>query len=598
MTAHVTDDGTVDAITVEVISQSLGGIVQEMQNALFCTGYSTIVRESRDASCAILDSAGRVLSQFTVLPLHLGAFPACVDALLERYPAKTLKAGDAFVVNHPYYGGSPHAPDMALISPIVLDGELFGFSASIAHKSDIGGMVPGSSSGQAREIFHEGIMLPPVKFMAEGTVVLEVETILAANSRTPELVLGDLSGQVGATALGASRVADLCAKHGAGVVAAAGRRLYLLTEQRVRAAVKEWPDGVYTGNAKVHSDGLEGGEPIVVRVSVRIDGGQASFDWTASDDQVAGPYNIRPPLVRAVCSYAIKCLVDPDLPSNEGLTLAVESLTRPGSCLEPHIPAPVNTYMPIANVAAEAVFDALAEILPLARIAESSRGISGTLAHFDGRGGFPRVQYELPAGAIGARAGGDGVSASKAHVANGTITPIEIIESEFPVELVRFELVPDSGGPGRHRGGLAYVREYRMLGEGQFSSRVGQMLSAPDGREGGRPGSAGATVVNPGTPREHVILSEDGTFRLYAGDVLRREMTGAGGYGNPLTRPVEQVVADVLDGYVTVDGARRDYGVVLDADGADYRVDETETSRLRTPVSARPSDNSHNQESS
>ena len=578
------DGSTVDAITVEVISQSLGGIVQEMQNALFCTGYSTIVRESRDASCAILDPEGRVLSQFTVLPLHLGAFPACVEALLERYPAETLRAGDAFVVNHPYYGGSPHAPDMALISPIVLDGKLFGFSASIAHKSDIGGMVPGSSSGQAREIFHEGILLPPVRFMTAGAVVQEVETILAANSRTPELVLGDLSGQVGATGLGASRVADLCAKHGADVVAAAGERLYLLTEQRVRAAVQEWPDGVYTGSAKVHSDGLEGGEPIVVRVSVTIRGDRAGFDWTASDDQVAGPYNIRPPLVRAVCSYALKCLVDPDLPSNEGLTLAVESRTRPGSCLDPHIPAPVNTYMPIANVAAEAVFDALAEILPLARIAESSRGISGTLAHFDEGGRFPRVQYELPAGAIGARADGDGVSASKAHVANGTITPIEIIESEFPVELVRFELVPDSGGPGRHRGGLAYVREYRLHGEGQFTSRVGQMLSAPDGREGGRPGSPGATVVNPDTPQAHVIVSADGTFRLRAGDVLRREMTGAGGYGDPLTRPVEEVLADVLDGYVSVGAARRDYGVVLVPEGAGYRVDETETARLRTAV--------------
>lgn len=571
----------VDAITVEVISQSLGGIVQEMQNSLFCTGYSTIVRESRDASCAILDPAGRVLSQFTVLPLHLGAFPACVESLLTFYPAETLKTGDAFIVNHPYYGGSPHAPDMALISPIVIDEELFGFGASIAHKSDIGGMVPGSSSGQAREIFHEGIMLPPVKFVAEGVPVQEVDTILRANSRTPDLVLGDLSGQVGCTALAADRVGRLCEKYGADVVAAAAERLYLLTEHRVRATIATWQDGVYTGSAVVHSDGLEGGEPIVVRVTVTIAGDHASFDWTASDDQVAGPYNIRPPLVRAVCSYAIKCLVDPDLPSNEGLTLAVESVTRPGSCLDPHIPAPVNTYMPIANVAAEAIFDALAEILPLARIAESSRGISGTISHFEDGGRFPRVQYELPAGAIGARADGDGVSASKAHVANGTITPIEIIESEFPVELVRFDLVPDSGGAGRYRGGLAYVREYRMLGEGQFSSRVGQMLSAPSGRAGGQPGSPGATVVNPGTPTEHVILSKDGNFRLHAGDIIRREMTGAGGYGSPLERPVAEVLDDVLDGYVTPRGALDSYGVLVVPDGPVWRVDEAATERER-----------------
>jgi N-methylhydantoinase B len=576
----------IDAITVEVISQSLGGIVQEMQNSLFCTGYSTIVRESRDASCAILDAEGRVLSQFTVLPLHLGAFPACVRSLLEFYPAETLRSGDAFIVNHPYYGGSPHAPDMALIAPIVVEGELFGFSASIAHKSDIGGMVPGSSSGQAREIFHEGILLPPVRFVREGRPVREVDTILRANSRTPELVLGDLSGQVGCTALGATRVADLCHKYGVDVVAAAAERLYLLTEQRVRAAVAQWPDGVYSGSAALHSDGLEGNRPITIRVTVTIDGDHARFDWSETDDQVAGPYNIRPPLVRAVCSYALKCLVDPDLPSNEGLTLAVESITRPGSVVDPHFPAPVNTYMPIANVAVEAVLDALAEILPLARIAESSRGISGTISHFQDGGRFPRVQYELPAGAIGARVDGDGVSASKAHVANGTITPIEIIESEFPVELVRFELVPDSGGAGRYRGGLAYVREYRMLGDGQYSSRVGQMLSSPVGRDGGQPGSPGATVVNPGTAREHVILSEDGNYRLYAGDVIRREMTGAGGYGNPFDRPVEEVLDDVLDGYVTARGARESYGVVLVPDGPLWRVDRSATERERASRSA------------
>lgn len=572
---------TVDPVTLQVIQARLAGIVQEMQNSLFCTGYSTIVRESRDASCAILDPDGRVLSQFTVLPLHLGAFPACVQSLLTFYPAETLRRGDAFIVNHPYYGGSPHAPDMALIAPIIVEGRLFGFSASIAHKSDIGGMVPGSSSGQAREIFHEGILLPPVKFAAEGRAVPEVETILRANSRTPQLVLGDLSGQVGCTTLGATRVADLCQKYGADVVAAAAQRLYLLTEQRIRAAVAQWPDGVYSGSAALHSDGLEGNRPITIRVTVTIAGDQASFDWLRADDQVAGPYNIRPPLVRAVCSYVLKCLVDPELPTNEGLTLAVASTTRPGSVLDPHFPAPVNTYMPIANVAVEAALDAFAEILPLARIAESSRGISGTISHFEEGGRFPRVQYELPAGAIGARIDGDGVSASKAHVANGTITPIEIIESEFPVELVSFELVPDSGGAGRYRGGLAYVREYRMLGNGQFSSRVGQMLSSPVGRDGGQPGSPGATVVNPGTPEEHVILSQDGTYRLYPGDILRREMTGAGGYGNPLDRPVAEVLDDVLDGYVTPQGALDGYGVVVVPDGPLWQVDEPATERER-----------------
>ncbi|MPZ61455.1 MAG: hypothetical protein GEU93_09190 [Propionibacteriales bacterium] len=572
---------TVDAITVEVIGQSLAGIVQEMQNSLFCTGYSTIIRESRDASCAILDPSGRVLSQFTVLPLHLGAFPACVEALLRFYGAEELRDGDAYVVNHPYHGGSPHAPDMAVVSPIVVDGELFGFSASIAHKSDIGGLVPGSSSGQAREIFHEGIMVPPVLFFREGAIVREVETLLRANSRTPELVLGDLRGQVGATALGVARIGELCGRHGAATVAAAGERLYLQTEERVRAAIAEWPDGEFDGSATLHSEGLEGGRPVWVRVTVRIEGRHATFDFSASDDQVSGPYNIRPPLVRAVCSYALKCLIDPELPSNQGLSLAAGLVVRPGSVLSPEMPAPVNTYMPIANVVAEAVFDALGTVLPRARIAESSRGVSGTLSHITPGRQYPLVQYELPAGAVGARAGKDGVSASKSHVANGTITPVEILESEFPVELVRFELVPDSGGAGRFRGGLSYVREYRMHGEGQFSVRGGHLRTPPRGKDGGEPGGSGATVVNPGTPEERRVKAGDGNVRLHAGDVLRREMTGAGGYGDPFAREVDRVLDDVREGYVSPEAARGLYGVVVRRKAHTWVVDETATAELR-----------------
>ncbi len=581
----MTAEQPIDPISVEVIGQGLAGVVQEMQNSLFCTGYSTIIRESRDASCAILDATGNVLSQFTVLPLHLGAFPACVEALLRFYAAEELCDRDAFVVNHPYFGGSPHAPDMAVISPILVDDGLFGFSASIAHKSDIGGLVPGSSSGRAREIFHEGLMLPPVRFHHAGAVVREVETILRANSRTPDLVLGDLRGQVGATVLGVDRVRELCRKHGSATVAGAGERLYQLTRERVHTAVAGWPDGEFDGAACLHSEGLEAGEPVWVRVTVRVEGPHATFDFTRSGDQVSGPYNIRPPLVRAICSYALKCMIDPDLPSNQGLSLAADLVVRPGSVLAPHIPAPVNTYMPIANVVAEAIFDALCGALPLARIAESSRGISGTLSHMTPDSRYPLVQYELPAGAIGARADRDGVSASKAHVANGTITPVEILESEFPVEVLRFELVPDSGGPGRFRGGLSYVREYRMAGDAQFSARGGRLRTPPRGRECGESGATGATVVNPGRPDEHQVTAGDGIVRLHAGDVLRREMTGAGGYGDPLTREVTRVLRDIREGYVTPEAARHSYGVVVEASGHTWVVDHDATTRLRADKS-------------
>jgi N-methylhydantoinase B len=572
----------VDAITVEVIRHSLIGVVQEMQNSLFCTGYSTIIRESKDASCAIADLGGRVVAQHTVLPLHLGVFPETIENILRAYPVSDIRDGDAFIVNHPYYGGSPHATDMAIVAPIVVDGEVFGFSGSIAHKSDIGGLVPGTNSSQATEIYHEGLMVPPVRYYREFRPLQEVETILRANSRTPELVLGDLRGQVGATPQAAARVRALCAKHGAEVVHAASGRLLDLTETRIRTAVADWPDGTYIGERRLHSEGMSGGNAVAIRVAVTVEGDQVSFDFTGSEDQMSGPYNIRPPLVRAVCSYVLKCLIDPDLPSNSGLTAAVTASFRSGSLLDPVLPAPVNTYMPVAVATAEALFDALGKALPTARIAESSSGTNGTFSYRLPGQSAPKVQYELPAGAMGARWNKDGVSASKVHVANGSLTPIEVLETEFPVQLRRFELVTDSGGPGRYRGGLGYVREYQVLGPARFTTRNGRELTPPAGKDGGLSGRPSTLTLNPGTDGEREITVENGGVALQPGDVVRMSQAGGGGFGDPRTRPVEEVLRDVREGYVSPEAARAYYCVATMRTSDGWWHDPVETNQLRS----------------
>jgi N-methylhydantoinase B len=534
-----------------------------------------------------MDASGRVLAQFTVLPLHLGAFPACVQAMWDYYARDELVDGDAILVNHPYIGGSPHATDMAIISPIVVDGHLFGFCGSIAHKSDIGGLVPGSNSGQAREIFHEGLMVPPVRFYRSGRLVREVETIVRANSRTPDLVLGDLRGQVGATHLGVQRIKGLLAKFGVDSVADATDRLLRVTEQRVRDAIGAWSDGTFEGASALHNDGVENGTPLRVRVRVSITGDRINFDFRESDDQAAGPYNIRPPLVRAACYYALKCLIDPELPSNAGLAAAVDAQFRPGSVLDPFAPAPVNTYMPIAIATAEAIFDALSAAVPRARLAESAGGggTSGILSHAAQRKGYPQVQYDLLANAMGARHDRDGVSATTVHVSNAGITPIEIIESEFPVEVLRFELRRDSGGAGRYRGGLGFDREYRMLGESRFTQRGGKQLSPAAGRLGGHPSALAQIVVNPGQHEtERVLSASDGNVSLGPGDVLRIQQSGAGGYGDPCERPVDEVLRDVRDGYVSPAAAQRLYHVVVRRAGHTWVIDETETDCLRASV--------------
>lgn len=574
-------EDNIDQVLVEVIKERLIGIVREMQNSLFCTGYSTIIRESKDASCAIIDPRGKVLAQHTVLPLHLGAFPACVEGVLREYPIESMADGDAFLVNHPYSGGSPHATDVAVIAPIFAEERMFGFSGSIAHKSDIGGLVPGSNSGQAREIFHEGVLLPPVRFYKEHEPVREIESILRANSRTPELVLGDLRGQLGASELGARRARELCDRYGVSTIHGAANRLIAVTEERIRDAVARWPDGAYEGIRQLHTEGIENGRPVLIHVLATIEGRQICFDFSGTDGETAGPYNIRPSLVRAVCYYVLKCLVGSDLPANAGFDAAVETRFRASSVVNSEPPAPVNTYMPVAMATAEALLDAIGKAVPAGRIAESSAGVNGTLSHVRSGSRYPRVQYELPAGAIGARYDRDGVSASKAHVANASIMPLEIIESEFPVEVVRFELVRDSGGIGRYRGGLGYVREYKLLGNARFTTRSGKELTPPLGKGGGGAGRVSSLILNPDTANEREIVAGDGTVELKAGDVLRIAQAGGGGFGAPLERSVEEVLEDVREGYVSPLSARNDYGVSVAVVEGAWVVNEEETQRVR-----------------
>src|SRR5712692_991598 len=273
---------SIDAVELEVVKASLSGIVQEMQNSLFRTGFSTIVRESQDASCALMNVKGEVVAQHVVLPLHIGAFPACTAAVIEAF-RDSMAAGDAFIINHPYHGGSPHAPDIAVITPVFVAGSLFGFCGSIAHKSDIGGPVPGSCSGQAREIFNEGLHLPAVRYQSAYRPNGDIERLIGANSRTPELVLGDIRGQLGADRLGEKRLDELVGKFGKQEILACFDRLLEMSEGRLKAAVAEWQDGRFEAERFVDDDGVDLEQPVRIHVVIekREDELQLSFPTPA-----------------------------------------------------------------------------------------------------------------------------------------------------------------------------------------------------------------------------------------------------------------------------------------------------------------------------
>jgi N-methylhydantoinase B len=572
----------VDPITLQVIQARLVGIVQEMQNSLFRTGYSTIIRESQDASCAILNCQGEVVAQHVVLPLHMGAFPACAEAILKTYELATIQEGDAFITNHPYLGGSPHAPDMGVFTPIFYHGEWVGFAANMAHKSDIGGTVPGSGSGSAREIFQEGLHLPPVKFMSRLRPIQEIDAIIAANSRTPGVVLGDLRGQVGAARLGERRIAELMERYGKQTILDCTAVLSSNTEKRVRQVIETWPDGESEGESFVDHDGIDLTRPIRIHVKVTKTGDRIHFDFSGSSDQTQGPANIRPPLVRAACVYCLVALVDRFLPINQGLARLVEAKFRAGSVVDPHFPAAVNTYMPTALAVAEAVLTALARFVPEKRIAGGSGSAALVLGGRDADTQRAYVHYEIFSGGTGARWGKDGVSATAFHLSNCKTAPVEIIESEFPTRIERFEMIPDSGGAGRWRGGLGFARDYRILtDEVRFSMRTDKHAIEPFGSDNGLPGCKGSCIVNPDADKEKRLPSRFGDQRLGKRDLLRIERPGGGGLGNPLDRAAEQVLEDVRQGYVSVARAKSDYKVVISHSDTEPCLDWPETQLLR-----------------
>ncbi|MFL6799845.1 MAG: hydantoinase B/oxoprolinase family protein [Xanthobacteraceae bacterium] len=577
-----------DVVELEVIKASLSGIVQEMQNSLFRTGFSTIIRESQDASCALMNANGDVVAQHVVLPLHLGAFPACVSAVIAAF-GDTIAEGDAFIINHPYEGGSPHAPDIAVLTPVFVRGALFGFAGSIAHKSDIGGPVPGSCSGQAREIFNEGLHLPAVRYQRAFRTNGDLERLIGANSRTPELVLGDIRGQLGADRLGEQRLRELTGKFSAEKVLAAFSRVIELAETIVKTAVAEWPDGRYQAERFVDDDGIDLEVPVRIHVTVEKAGESLHFDFSRSADQTKGPANIRPPLVQAACSYALISMIDPGMYVSSGLAQGFTITAREGSVLNPRFPAPVNTYNPTVHALVDAVFDAMSHMVPDKVRADGSGSRSIILGGRSTYGGKGYVQYEIIAGGAGARPGKDGMSGITVNQSNARIAPVEVIESEFPTRLTRFELIADSGGPGAFRGGLGIRREYLNLADARFSIRSMKHIIPPNGCAAGAPGRPGSLWINPDTSNAKRLPTRYADYPLRAGDVFRLDSPGGGGYGDPLTRAPDAVLDDVREGIVSLAAAREAYGVVLVAKAPDWAVDgsATEALRQRKPINAR-----------
>jgi N-methylhydantoinase B len=550
---------TIDPVTTEVVASRLREAASSMEYALYHSGYSPILRESRDGSAGLTDADGRVVLVGGGIQFHFMQYQIAVRAVLQRYPASRLEPGESFISNDPYKAGSSHAPDMVAVTPGFHGGKLIGFGVSVAHKADIGGLVPGSSGAGAREIYHDGLLLPPVRFQTEAGIDEAVEAILANNSRIPEILLGDLRAQVGSTRIGVERLASLCEEYGRDTVLGVMASLMDLAARRVRTELALWADGTSEAEGFLDHDGAVKDRPVRIHVRATKSGEKLSLDFSGSSPQTLGPVNLVTSTAKAVSLLAVLATTDPTVPVNFGLTDAIEFVIPPGLVVSPIHPATVNHYFPTAHLAYNVVLAALGKLNPARAVAPSGLGSGAvSIVYRKARTGKPAVLYELLNTSLGGTGTHDGtpIVMAMCHFTPGA--PVEIIESEYPLRVRAFELVRDSAGAGRYRGGMGYAREFEMLEDSVLTVRSANHRFTAWGQNGGASPHASRVILNPGRP-DGEELGPIETRALKAGDVIRFERSGGGGYGPPQERAAEAVRDDVRDGYVSAEAAAAVY---------------------------------------
>ncbi|RYE34673.1 MAG: hydantoinase B/oxoprolinase family protein [Hyphomicrobiales bacterium] len=575
----------IDPITLEVIRNALASTADEMALIVMRSAYSPVVRDIMDYSTALCDAKGRVIAQGLTLPIQLCSFPRIMGFVQERY-GDTLKAGDVLIANDPYGSGGQHLPDIYILKPIFVAGRIAGFAATVAHHTDVGGIVPGSVAIYATEIQQEGLRIPLLKLYDEGEPVEAVFRILEANTRSPIEVLGDIRAQIAACNVAEEGLTTLIGRYGAQELEAYIDALHDHAEAMMRDVIRALPNGVY--RATDYIDGVgEDPEPLPIVATVTVSEDTIDIDFTGTADQVAASINCPISLPESAAFCAIRCLSQQDIPNCEGYLRPITVRAPEGCLVNPRYPAACGARGVVGYRVFDAIMQALAQIVPERAIGGSEGGpylLAGGGTH-EGRS---FVLNEMVVGTWGARASKDGIEGISNPAANLSNQPVEMIEADMPVEVLRYGLVPDTGGPGEFRGGLSFIREFRFLAPIRFVLRGDRRDHPPFGFEGGMPGS----------PSAHILVRADGveqglptmpmeSFTARAGDVFRLIGAGGGGYGDPLQRDPSRIEDDLREGKVTVDGASRDYGAVIAADGVSVDRDAT-TCRRAELAEARP----------
>ncbi|RLG53942.1 MAG: hydantoinase B/oxoprolinase family protein [Thermoproteota archaeon] len=569
---------SVDLVTVGVVRGKLTYAAEEMGIALRKSAYSPNIKERMDHSCAIFDAKRRLVAQAEHIPVHLGSMIVAVQQGLASYRGD-LEEGDMLLFNDPYISGT-HLPDITLIAPVYYRGEVIAYVANKAHHSDVGGKAPGSMPGDSAELFEEGIIVPPVKFVKKGRIDRELAEVILSNVRTPRERMGDLRAQVAANLLGIRRVIELAEKYGVERLEAAMEEIMAHSERMMRRELEKIPDGVYRAEDYLESTGTSD-DPVRIAVEVTVKGSCIKFDYTGTSPQVDGPVNAPFGVTLAGVFYVMICVTDPSIPVNDGCYRPIEVHVPEGTLLNPRRPAAVcggNVETSQRNV--DVLFRALAQAVP-DRVCAAGSGTMNNISvgGVDPESGELWAFYETIGGGYGARPGLDGVDGVHVHMTNTMNTPIEAIEAQFPILFLSYKLREDSGGPGKWRGGCGIERSWKLLAPSATLSVLAERNKMrPWGLMGGLEGAAGEHLI---VRRGRAIrLKSKCTVRLQKGDVLVVRTPGGGGYGSPLERSIELVLKDVRNGLVSPEAARRHYGVAVDP--RTLAVDYEETRKLRS----------------
>ncbi|MFB6283726.1 MAG: hydantoinase B/oxoprolinase family protein [Halobacteria archaeon] len=600
MTDSSKADGGIDPVTLEVVRNESVAAAEEMNAKLVRSSYSPNIKDRRDCSCALFDSRGEMASQAENIPVHLGAMPFSVEAAINEFE-DDMNPGDSVLLNDPYMGGA-HLPDLTLVTPVHHGEELVGYVANRAHHSDVGGVTAGSVSAEPTEIYMEGLRIPPVKFVEGGDLSGDVMSFVLANCRDARERRGDLRAQRNANQTGAERLMEIAEKHEEDIddLFYAVQRY---SEKRTRSEIEEIPDGTYTASDYLDGDG-HGEDDVEIAVEVEIAGDEVRVDFSGSDSQVEGPVNAVFAVTASATYYCLRCMTDPDIPPNSGCYRPVEVVAPEGTVVNAREPsAVVGGNLEVSQRVVDVVLSALADAVPGKAVA-AGQGTMNSITFGgvtdDGEFAF----YETEAGGYGARRDIDGMDGVHVHMSNTLNTPAEVVETEYPLRVNRYGFRQNSGGAGKHRGGLGLRRDIEALEECKFSLLADRRRNPPPGVFGGENGARGIDVLNPvdgeamekkGVEKKDMededvenedvenqdvenqdmenqdmenqdmenedVLDPKSTVDLKPGDVVSVNTPGGGGYGPPEDRDPEAVLRDLRLGKISREKARKIYGV-------------------------------------